>query len=94
MTDQVASGSLWKNPVLSAALFATALTSVVTFFLFRLIHEFTHHRPLGAATLAVMVVTAFFGLFAVGARLRVSPTVARAALGVALVTIAALAFVG
>jgi hypothetical protein len=94
MTNQAASSSLSQSRVLNAALFATALTSVATFFLFGAIHKFTHHRPLGAATLAVMVVAVFFGCFAVSARLRVSATVARAALALATLTVVALTFVG
>lgn len=94
MTNQADSGSLSSSRALDAALFATALTSLAAFFLFGLIHRFTHHRPLGAATLAVTIVLVFFAFFAVSARLRVSPTVARAALGVATVALAALAFVG
>lgn len=94
MTDQTAPGSLAQNPVLNAALFATALTSVGAFFAFGAIHKFTHHRPLGAATLAVCVVALFFCLFALSARLRVSAVVARAALGVAALLAVALTFVG
>lgn len=84
---------LLRSPALNAALFATALTSISSYFLFGLIYKFTHHRPLGAATLAVMVVGAFFAWFALSARLRVGPTLARAAFGVAFLVAVTLTFV-
>lgn len=93
MTEQTTPLPL-KSPVLEATLFATALTSVATFFLFGVIHKFTHHRPLGAATLAVMVAAVFLGALALSARLRVGTNVARGALGLALVAFGALAVVG
>lgn len=75
------------------ALFAVAVTSIATYYLFGLIHKFTHHRPLGAATLAVLVLGVFFGSWIVAARLGVNKTAARAALGVALLHVIARAFI-
>lgn len=76
-----------------AALFAVAVTSIATYYLFGLIHKFTHHRPLGAATLAVMVLGVFFGSWLLAARLGVNKTAARVALGVALLHVVTRAFI-
>jgi len=94
MNEPATSPPLSQSPVLNAALFATALTSIAAFLLFGLIHRFTHHRPLGAATLSVMIVCVFFAFFAVSARLRIGSTLARVALGVAGLAILTFAFVG
>jgi hypothetical protein len=85
--------SPFTAPAANAALAAVALTSVSAVVEFRLIQKFTNHRPLGAATLAVLVVFTFFALFAVTSRLRVNATVARAALGLAAVLLVAMLFV-
>ena len=82
MNDNAAE-PFWKTRAFNAALFAAALTSVVAAFLFSMIQRFTHHRPLGAATLTVLTVIAFFGLFASSARFGVGPMVARVAVLVA-----------
>lgn len=94
MNESAAPDSRTQSPLLNAALFATALTSVATFVLFGMIHRFTHHRPLGAATLSVMIVGVFFAFFAASARLHIGRTVARAALGVAALAIVVFTFVG
>lgn len=78
---------------MSPALFAVAVTSIATYYLFGLIHKFTHHRPLGAATLAVMVLGVFFGAWLVAARLGVNKTGSRVALGLALLHVLARAFI-
>lgn len=85
--------SPFTAPAVNAALVAVALTSVSAVVLFRLVQQFTNHRPLGAATLAVFVVFTFFALFAVSSRLRVNATLARAALGLAAMLLVVMTFV-
>lgn len=82
MSD-AAAPPFWKTRAFNAALFAASLTSVVAAFLFSMIQRFTHHRPLGAATLTVLTVIAFFALSASSARFGVGPLVARLAVLVA-----------
>lgn len=69
-------------PWSSTTLAASALTSVVAFALFGLIKQATNHRPLGAATLAVLVGVMFVALLIIARRLRVNDTWGR---GLALV---------
>lgn len=76
---------------LDAALFAASGTSLVACFLFDAIQKYTHHRPLGAATLAILTVLVFLGLLVSSARFRVGPRIARASLVVAAVLLVALA---
>lgn len=85
--------SPFTAPAANAALVAVALTSVSAVVLFRLIEKFTNHRPLGATTLAVLVVFTFFALFAVSSRMRVNATLARATLALAAVLLVVMTFV-
>ena len=64
------------NAVFWPAVFAAGAIGMFAPALYLLISKFTHHRPLGAAALAVMSSTAFVFLFAVAWRLRVGRNVA------------------
>jgi hypothetical protein len=80
----------WQAPPLQAGLFAASITSVVSVFLYGAIHKFTNHRPLGAATLAVLVLFMFFALFILSARFRVKSLPARISVLVAVLVLGAL----
>lgn len=76
------------------AVFAAAALGALAPILYFGIHEFTHHRPLGAATLSVMCLAAFLGLYALSWRLRVGRSVALVALATTVFGLAVVAFMG
>lgn len=63
-----------------SALFAAALTASLSAVFYGGFHRLTHHRPLGAATLAVLVTATFVGVFAVSWRIGIGRKLALAML--------------
>lgn len=72
------------------AVFAAGAMGLIALVLYLGIHAFTHHRPLGAATLAIISGVAFLLVFVVAWRLRIGRTPALAALGGGIVVLAAI----
>lgn len=82
-----------SRTLLWPAVFASAAMGLVALGLYWGIHAFTHHRPLGAATLAIISAAAYVLLLAVAWRLRIGRTVAWGALACGVVVLAATAVV-
>jgi hypothetical protein len=76
------------------AVFAASVLSALAPVLYFGIHKFTHHRPLGGATLAVATMAAFVFLLAVAWRLKVGRTPAVVAVVVTTIGLAMAAFTG
>jgi hypothetical protein len=71
------------------AVFAAAVSGLVSALLYAGIFQFTHHRPLGAATLAVMSLGVFVGSFAIAWRWRVGRALALVACAATAILLAA-----
>lgn len=77
-----------------SAVFACALTGIAAPVLYYAIYRFTHHRPLGAATLSIACLVAFGAALAFSWRIGVGRKVALAAVSVTGLGLAVLALFG